>query len=35
METFYYIGLSKGSLHIWKLNEYLPVVICKFSYGVD
>lgn len=30
MESFYYIGLSKGSLHIWKFNEYYPVIICKF-----
>ncbi|CAK82145.1 unnamed protein product (macronuclear) [Paramecium tetraurelia] len=33
METSYYIGLSKGSLHIWKFNDYNPVIICKFQYG--
>ncbi|CAD8058502.1 unnamed protein product [Paramecium sonneborni] len=35
METSYYIGLSKGSLHIWKFNDYFPVIICKFQYGKE
>lgn len=30
METYYYIGLSKGALHIWKFNDYNPVILCKF-----
>ena len=35
METSYYIGLSKGSLHIWKFNDYNPVILCKFTYGTE
>ncbi|CAD8138175.1 unnamed protein product [Paramecium octaurelia] len=33
VETSYYIGLSKGSLHIWRFNDFNPVIICRFQYG--
>ncbi|CAD8055443.1 unnamed protein product [Paramecium sonneborni] len=35
VETSYYIGLSKGSLHIWRFDDYNPVIICRFQYGTS